>query len=825
MMALQTNIKDQLGSEDVVFQQGFWDYAEAVGLIQRPLRHRNNDVGTGFILGHHINGILGTSALGAGTYDTAGVVDRVVNYNNTFVERFRNTIFEDPSTTADWDTTNFTLDFGAGTAQAVTELVAHDPPKEFSTASLSASASVGEVSDITFRICFNPLFPWESSTIQNGVIAYYPLDNTLYDYGGTYDLTAIDGPSFSTDRYTRSNTAIDLNGSSQYMKCAAFADLANTDSWTISAWVKPDAVGSGEEEIVSLGEGVARLYRNTTLLYYQEGTGSISVSGVFGAGTWVHITLVRTPTAVTLYKNGVAQTNIGSTVLDTEPTGTLYVGIRESMSTTYCWDGKIDEVTVWNRAITAAEALEVYNNHNPVFDTCVGYWKMNGTANDLSPYRHNGTASGASLTVDRNSLLNNAYSFDGVDDYIEVADTSRMRMTKGGTVCAWVKPLQILAPTNLVAHYKFNDDALDSSGNGYNLSWTGAAVYTASQLTKAAEDDGSKYLSNTSFYDFASNGTWTFCAWVYPHEITAQNTIISNKNVPLDVGITFYIANNGKIAYAEAGTGVSSSNGAMTINSWNHVMVTRDASANVVIYVNNISVASGTVTAINPGTTFFVGTDWDLGAGTRLDGLIDDVRVYSTVLTSAERLIVYPDPVGTESDGDITGYSGRIIDKGTDANATAGYTLYTGASDTTLNFKVNAGTVTTSTAAPLALSTWSSVIVTFDNTGRKIYVNNVDVTSTGGSEVGLPPDTAGVVRLGNRATATTTPFYGLMSRVILFDRVLSATERSQYHNSETLETIVPGTQKVSANPSSRGIQLYMSCTEAVSLNSLRMIYG
>jgi hypothetical protein len=66
----------------------------------------------------------------------------------------------------------------------------------------------------------------------------------------------------------------------------------------------------------------------------------------------------------------------------------------------------------------------------------VGWWPFNGNANDESGNGNNGTVNGATLTTDRNGKVNSAYSFDGVDDYIDLSDWSI-----GGeiSISAWVK--------------------------------------------------------------------------------------------------------------------------------------------------------------------------------------------------------------------------------------------------------------------------------------------------------------------------------------------------------------------------------------------------
>jgi hypothetical protein len=53
----------------------------------------------------------------------------------------------------------------------------------------------------------------------------------------------------------------------------------------------------------------------------------------------------------------------------------------------------------------------------------VGWWPFNGNANDESGNGNNGTVNGATLTTDRFGNANQAYSFDGVDDYIKIQNS------------------------------------------------------------------------------------------------------------------------------------------------------------------------------------------------------------------------------------------------------------------------------------------------------------------------------------------------------------------------------------------------------------------
>ena len=69
----------------------------------------------------------------------------------------------------------------------------------------------------------------------------------------------------------------------------------------------------------------------------------------------------------------------------------------------------------------------------------VGWWPFNGNANDESGNGNNGTVNGATLTTDRNGVANSAYSFDGTNDWIEIANNNNITITDDITLSSWVK--------------------------------------------------------------------------------------------------------------------------------------------------------------------------------------------------------------------------------------------------------------------------------------------------------------------------------------------------------------------------------------------------
>jgi hypothetical protein len=67
----------------------------------------------------------------------------------------------------------------------------------------------------------------------------------------------------------------------------------------------------------------------------------------------------------------------------------------------------------------------------------VGWWPFNGNANDESGNGNNGTVNGATLTADRFGVANKAYSFDGVNDWIEVLDNPSIKPLNTITISGW----------------------------------------------------------------------------------------------------------------------------------------------------------------------------------------------------------------------------------------------------------------------------------------------------------------------------------------------------------------------------------------------------
>ena len=164
----------------------------------------------------------------------------------------------------------------------------------------------------------------------------------------------------------RSSTAAQFNGTSSYIGAPSVLDTSK--SFSVAAWVKLDSKGTTDRTAVSqVGTHTHAFYLqfdSTSDRWRLEMPDSDSDSptwyhaqstSVPQIGVWTHLaaTYDSVTSELKLYVNGVLE----ATVVDAHSfnaAGELRIGKSYSW-----WHGAIDEVNVWNRAISASEVAQV----------------------------------------------------------------------------------------------------------------------------------------------------------------------------------------------------------------------------------------------------------------------------------------------------------------------------------------------------------------------------------------------------------------------------------------------------------------------------------
>ena len=145
-----------------------------------------------------------------------------------------------------------------------------------------------------------------------------------------------------------------------------------TNTITLSCWVKPSGIQSSSAGIIFSGSGSATgmnfVTNNRIGYHWADGAGSYNWSGgpIIPADVWSHIALVINGTSATVYFNGVASPPRTATHNAVNFNSPFRLGINRT-NTARNYKGLMDEVCIYNRALTANEIRELMNltKNNP----------------------------------------------------------------------------------------------------------------------------------------------------------------------------------------------------------------------------------------------------------------------------------------------------------------------------------------------------------------------------------------------------------------------------------------------------------------------------
>ncbi len=173
--------------------------------------------------------------------------------------------------------------------------------------------------------------------------------------------------------------AMSFNGTDQYISAGTSSDLnfERTDTFSISAWINIDTLQIGgifAKCVFSPLQGY-NLFLNNSIRFYLAGTGDIQINGsqTLSTSQWYHIAVTydgsSNVSGMKLYVDGVEDTSTTSS--GTTITGSIQnvepprIGVRDkngaSPDPTKFFSGKIDEVAIFNTALSAEKIQQIYD--------------------------------------------------------------------------------------------------------------------------------------------------------------------------------------------------------------------------------------------------------------------------------------------------------------------------------------------------------------------------------------------------------------------------------------------------------------------------------
>ena len=393
-----------------------------------------------------------------------------------------------------------------------------------------------------------------ASVDQTGLVTAITLGSTNITYTlceaqATYSLVVPEQNSFSFD------------GSNDYADVTDVTLGTVSGDFTIEAWINIDVNQNGEIFMRNTdGGGASQVhyglrYRDGDLmLHLGTGLGSSSYYAVKTANTiptgeWIHVAGVfNAGTGATLYVNGVAQTtdapntNSNSSInYGSSGTGINTIGKFRTLSGDYNpYDGRIDELRIWNVARTASEIQSNMGNQiDPSSSDLVAYYRFNNGTRNVT---NSGVTTLSDLTGNGNDATIGSSSLTG---------------TASNWVTGFIPPITGNATTTVGSTTQLANAA---SGGTWSSSNTGVATVDQTGLvtgvsigssTISYTKDGNTASTTLTVFDPSNAGPITIVAsgggTEGTHWVKAGNELFANSTSAVSVNASDIVS------YAAAG--------------------------------------------------------------------------------------------------------------------------------------------------------------------------------------------------------------------------------------------------------------------------------
>ena len=238
---------------------------------------------------------------------------------------------------------------------------------------------------VLFIIPFGMSQDLPSYVPTDGLVAYYPFNGNANDESGNGNHGTVNGATLANDQNGNENKAYEFIvdqgaswGSPQQEIEIGFNSSMNSNFLTLSAWVnprvKPSPYNDRSHSIFGRWDGGVsnEIFRfgigNDNALYFQINDGNNNVENYYGGNipfdSWTHVAAVLNEKNIKLYVNGqmVSDQLFENNINTTGSSDLTIASMPMSNGTWYFFDGYLDEMGYWNRALTEQEVQNLYTS-------------------------------------------------------------------------------------------------------------------------------------------------------------------------------------------------------------------------------------------------------------------------------------------------------------------------------------------------------------------------------------------------------------------------------------------------------------------------------
>lgn len=193
------------------------------------------------------------------------------------------------------------------------------------------------------------------------------------------------------------------------------------------------------------------------------------------ARQWHHVVWTSDGSNGVMYVDGV-QVDADAIAPQTGTVGLIYLSTYDQADNDFI--GKLDDVRIYNRAITAAEVTRIYDesagtrlnantSSGSLNSGLISYWSFNGTdiTSDLvrdssGLNNHGGFIGGSTSTAKVIGKIGQALRFDGVNDHVVTVMGNSIKGLSQASISAWFKADALTGATQILY-----EEAINASTN------------------------------------------------------------------------------------------------------------------------------------------------------------------------------------------------------------------------------------------------------------------------------------------------------------------------------------------------------------------------
>jgi len=217
----------------------------------------------------------------------------------------------------------------------------------------------------------------------NGLVGWWPFNGNANDESGNGNNGMVNGATLIQDRFGNANKAYNFDGINDYVQITNNTTLEPLSSISISAWIFIDSTQTTNfPPIISKEAGIPTGYTSYALIGGNAGLNQLGdiglqittnnggylwtgVTGTSFLNQWVFVTGIYDGSNMKIYHNGfLTSSNPKSGNIQYQNYLLTIARSMANSTTTYSYfKGNIDDIGIWNRALTQQEVTDLYNGN------------------------------------------------------------------------------------------------------------------------------------------------------------------------------------------------------------------------------------------------------------------------------------------------------------------------------------------------------------------------------------------------------------------------------------------------------------------------------